>query len=289
MMTDNLEKFLVPKHAKSLSTEMSLAINAVKKAGNIIRENFAGIHSIEEKGIGDLVSEIDRQAECAGTNVLLKDPRDVAILSEEMNPNTKSCDGNLWIFDPLDSTGGFLMGAGPEYPAVLLSELRNNQLTLGIVLFPLTNEWFYAEKGKGAWKNGVKLKIAQNDISLYHSWLDMNHYGDASYETNFFINLRQKLRSNKGCRLVTSMVPHSGIAMRIAESKSNLTAAIHDNNPLKPKQAAWDIAAPQLIFEEAGGVFINPQGQRTDLFNPEPIIIARTKELAMDIVNLGHS
>ena len=76
--------------------------------------------------------------------------------------------------------------------------------------------------------------------------------------------------------------------MRIAVGDSLLAAAIHDNNPACTKQAAWDIAAPQIIMEEAGGVFLNPDGEPSNPFDSRPIIVSRSLELAREIIGLGR-
>ena len=73
--------------------------------------------------------------------------------------------------------------------------------------------------------------------------------------------------------------------MRVAEQTSGLCAVIHDNNPASLKQGPWDIAANQIIFEEAGGSFVNPNLERTSAFKAEPIIIAPTLGLAKQIVD----
>ena len=73
--------------------------------------------------------------------------------------------------------------------------------------------------------------------------------------------------------------------MRIAEQTSGLTVAVHDNNAHNVKQGPWDIAPNQLIFEEAGGVFVNPDGERTSPFQPEPIIIAPNLNLARQVID----
>ncbi|MEC9188833.1 MAG: inositol monophosphatase family protein, partial [Planctomycetota bacterium] len=54
-----------------------------------------------------------------------------------------------------------------------------------------------------------------------------------------------------------------------------------------PKQGPWDIAAPQIVLEEAGGVFLNPKGQRTNLWQPEPIIVARSEQLGRQVLDLA--
>ena len=79
---------------------------------------------------------------------------------------------------------------------------------------------------------------------------------------------------------------NSGVALRIAESHSTLTAAIHDNGEASVKQAPWDIAAPQLILEEAGGVFLDLDGNQTDPFRAKPFVVARSTALAHEIISL---
>jgi len=280
---------LVKEHAKSLSTELTVAIEAARLAGDIVRAGYYQVekgHSVEfeQKGVGDLVSDIDRDADLASTS-WIREHSDYALLSEELNADVGERD-NMWIVDPLDASSAFLVRAGVSYPAVLIALRQDATLTLGVCFFPLTGEWFYAQKGRGAWKDGKRLVCDSSD-SLAEVWVEMNQYGSAEHETEYFKSLRQRLRSSEGARLVTSNVPHSGVAMRIAEGTSSLGAAVHDNNPVSVKQATWDIAAPQIILEEAGGVFLNPEGQRTNPFVCEPIIVARSHGIAQQIVDLG--
>lgn len=278
----------LPDHPASLSPELALAARAVYAAGSVINESFGELHTVEVKGIGDLVSEVDREADRAALAVLQTDPAASRILSEELSPDLPNEIDDLWIVDPLDATSAFLMRAGRSYPSVLVAKYIGGRLSLGVVLFPLTGEWFYAQRGKGAWKDGRRIVIGDDRPSLSEAWVEMNQYGDATFESDIFAFLRTQLRSGAGARLVTSNVPHSGVAVRIAEGASGLAAAIHDNNPASVKQAPWDIAAPQVILEEAGGMFVNPDGGRTDPFVTEPVIVAATPSLASQIVDLVH-
>ncbi len=279
----------VLEHARSLSREMEVAILAAQAAGTVLVSGYdrlaAGQGSeVERKGVGDLVSEVDRLADEASSKVLRQFSQ-LPILSEELHHDISERD-NLWIVDPLDASSAYLMQAGREYPSVLIALRLNGETKLGVTYFPLTGEWFYAQRSRGAWKDGRRL-LCGSDESLGDIWVEMNQYGASEYETEYFANLRRRLRSTSGAQLVTSNVPHSGVAVRIAEHRSSLAAAIHDNNPAKVKQAAWDIAAPQIILEEAGGVFLNPQGNRTDCFSAEPIIVARSAGIARRIIELG--
>jgi len=131
--------------------------------------------------------------------------------------------------------------------------------------------------------------VAARSMDLKQCWVEVNQYGNQKHETNFIRSLKTKLRSPEGSQIMTSNFPHAGVAMRVAEDTNGIRAAVHDNNPASVKQGPWDIAANQIIFEEAGGVFVNPNMQRTSPFKAEPIVIAPTVELARQIVKLVNS
>ena len=243
------------------------------------------MHQFDHKGVGDLVSDIDRRADQAVTEVLRR-YSDSSILSEELHPSAAELD-DIWIVDPLDGTSAYLMQAGNHYPAVLIAKYRDGATRLGVAHFPLTGEWFYAQEAMGAFKNGDRLEIPETPrATLKNSWVEMNQFGDAGLETPQFAQLRNELRSRSGASLVTTTVPNSGVALRIAESKTRLVAAIHDNRADHVKQAAWDVAAPQLILQEAGGVFVNLRGQVYDPFCSEVIVVARHRDVASEVISL---
>lgn len=272
------------EHAGSVSPHLELAVRAAKAAGEIIRDGSTRQHNIERKAVGDLVSQVDLSADKVVCD-MLRAETDWPILSEELNADQPICD-DMWIVDPLDGSSAFLMGGGPEYPSVLIALRRDAETQLGVCHFPLTGDWFYAERGKAAWHNGKRL-VCDSDLSLSEIWVEMNQYGDSSLETDYFAELRKRLRSADGARIVTSNFPHAGVAMRIAGSSGTLAAAVHDNNPESTKQGPWDIAPVQVIMEEAGGVFLNPEGKRTDPFVVEPVIISRSRIIALEITDLA--
>ena len=265
--------------------DLELAATAAAAAGQIVADGYHQVHRIDSKEVGDLVSQIDIDADHAATQILAQDPNGLPILSEELNPELKSNESSMWIVDPLDGSTAYLMDAGRQYSSVLIAQRKNGKTEIGVAYFPLTGEWFYAVAGEGAFKDGQPLKIKPRRRLLHNCWVEMNQYGNAEFETPFFTSARLALRSPHGAQIVTSTFPHAGVALRIAEQKSGLAAAIHDNNPRSLKQGPWDIAAIQLIFEEAGGVFVNPEGQRTDCFVAEPIIIAVNEHLATQITS----
>ncbi|MEL6896715.1 MAG: hypothetical protein AAFP90_11480, partial [Planctomycetota bacterium] len=81
-------------------------------------------------------------------------------------------------------------------------------------------------------------------------------------------------------------VPNAGVTMRILEGKTRLGAIVHDNNPNNVKQAAWDIAPIKVIAQEAGAVLVCTDGSDVDPFVAKPFVVARTKEIADQILEL---
>ncbi len=260
-------------------------MQATQLAGQIIATGYDQTHEIDAKGVGDLVSDIDRRADRVMTD-FLAEHSDAVIISEELNPDVQPVPDACWIIDPLDASSAFLLRAGRQYPSVLACKYEAGQVIAGIVFFPLTGERFYAVAGKGAWKDGQPLKLNNDSMELSEAWVEMNQYGDSALETEVFSQLRLRLRSSEGARLVTSNVPHAGVAMRIAEANSSLAVAIHDNQASSVKQGPWDIAAPKLILEEAGGTVMGLDGQAVDPFGGQPFLLSRSKQLATAVLRL---
>jgi myo-inositol-1(or 4)-monophosphatase len=275
----------IREHAKSIHPDLEVALTAAAAAGKVIVDGFGKFHTIDQKGVGDFVSEVDHLADHKCCEVLAGDSP-LAILSEELHPDLAAGVEDFWIVDPLDATSAFLMQAGPQYPAVLIGRYEKGKGVLGVGHFPLTGEWFYGYRGKGAFKNTAQLKIPVADYQLEEAWVEMNQYGDSQYETESFTVLRDRLRTADGARMVTTTVPNSGVALRVAECNTGLAAAIHDNQQKKIKQAPWDVAPVKVILEEAGGVFVNLAGKPIDAFVPEVSIIARSQSLAEQIIGL---
>lgn len=202
-----MSKFCPREHSLTISDQLHTAVLAAQAAGAIIRDGSEKLNVVEQKGVGDLVSEVDREADRVACDIL-RAASDLPILSEELNAD-QTTSNDMWIVDPLDGSSAYLMSAGPHFPAALIALRENGSTRLGVVYFPLTDQWFYAEKNCGAWHNGERLHCDTGD-SLSDVWVEMNQYGDANLETEYFRNLKERLRSKNGARMVTSTVPHSG-------------------------------------------------------------------------------
>lgn len=146
-----------------MSTDLKLAIDTVKKASEVIYQGFDKIHQISEKDNKSIVTEVDKNSEKAVLSALEKDSK-YPILSEETR-STISSASSYWAVDPLDGTTNFSRQI--PFCAVSIALVRNNEVVLGVVFNPFTDELFYAEKGQGAFLNDKRITVSDKQELLF--------------------------------------------------------------------------------------------------------------------------
>ncbi len=276
----------ITRGMQHFSERTFIAASAAYTAGCEIAKKFGAVDQIKIKGAGDLLTECDTLAEQIIMNVLRKRFPNDGIISEEFGTITTAEGQHTWIIDPLDGTAAFRFGTAPNQPSVMIACALGDELLSSVIYFPITDELFVAEKGKGAYKLHQKLELNSTNVvkDLNASQVIMNHYGDAAHETEFFKALRDGLRQPGKVGLLTIDAPHSGVACRLLERPQQLAAIIHDNNPQKPKQEIWDIAPVVLMMREGGAVVVDQNGNDYKLGLHQPIIIANSLEIVQQIL-----
>ncbi|MGE5507029.1 MAG: inositol monophosphatase family protein [Chitinophagales bacterium] len=127
---------------------VSVAVDAARRAGELVRERFGAAHEIERKGATDFVTEADRSSEALIRGLLAAEFPGHAILGEEEGAAGPLVAGYRWIIDPLDGTTNFIHGF--ERVAVSIALERAGELAVGVVYSPLLDELYVAEAGSGA-------------------------------------------------------------------------------------------------------------------------------------------
>jgi myo-inositol-1(or 4)-monophosphatase len=194
----------------------------------------------ERKADGSLSTQADHASQAA-LNISLKKILDCPVLGEEMTDAEQqdlwSHKGDmLWCVDPIDGTTNFVNGI--PYFAVSVALLKNHQSILGAVYDPVADEIFYAEKGKGAFLNGVEMPIKQRVPTLQEAVAEID-----------LKRLSDKLAS------ALSIEPPFSSARNFGASTLDwcYTAAGRFDVYLHGGQKLWDYAAGSLILSEAGG------------------------------------
>lgn len=149
-----------------LGPDMQIALLAAQKAGLKIQEAYGKMHDIEEKGVGDLVSQVDKECDQEIQNILREKRPVDDILSEELCSGTVDQGQRLWVIDPLDATSGFLFEAGKDITSVMIALREEMETTLGVILFPLTGDYYYAKKKMGAFRNNQQIDTLQPQLII---------------------------------------------------------------------------------------------------------------------------
>ena len=102
----------------------------------------------------DMVSDADRDAEAAITDLSRAERPDDGLLAEE-GSESEGSSGRRWVIDPLDGTTNFLYGLPAWAVSIALED--GDDAVVGVVLDPVRDELFSAVRGEGAWLGGERL------------------------------------------------------------------------------------------------------------------------------------
>lgn len=162
-----------------------------------------------------------------------------------------------WVIDPIEGTSNFASGSD-DY-GIMIGLLEGTIPIAGGVSVPSRNLTYIAERGKGATKNGQRLKVT-SEINLQNVLVSIgiDAYPDNPQRTRRECELMRDVilairnMRNSGCEAVDSML----VAEGIYGGRINLTSKI------------WDNVAPQIIVEESGGLWTDVHGMPIDYTNP---------------------
>jgi myo-inositol-1(or 4)-monophosphatase len=210
---------------------------------------------IENKGLHDLVSYVDKESEqriIAALQVLLPESGFIA----EEGTNDKRGERFNWVIDPLDGTTNFIQGV-PVY-AVSIGLLDGDELVLGVVYEVGRDECFYAWKDGGAYLNGEPIQVSKRD-NIHDTLLATGFpYNDFSKMESYMKLLEWTMKNARGVRRLGSA------ATDLAYVACGRFDAFWEYD-LKP----WDVAAGAVIVKEAGGVVTDYKGGENYLFGKE--------------------
>ena len=234
-------------------------IEIVKKAGEIFKEGFEKKIEIESKGIKDLVTEYDIKIE----KFLIKEFKnkfpEYSIIAEE---TTQEDFNNSIIIDPIDGTTNFAHHI--PHCAISVGVYENKNPKYGIVYNPILNELFYAKKDKGAFKNGKKLNVSNQD-NLQRSLIATGFpYSSAENEDDLKWVINKLKHILPRCQDIRRLGSAALDLCYVAEGKYE---GFYEIN-LKP----WDVSAGILIVTEAGGRISNEYCNVYDMFEDKCIV-----------------
>ncbi|MCU0446701.1 MAG: inositol monophosphatase [Microscillaceae bacterium] len=215
------------------------------------------ISKIETKGMNDLVSYVDREAENTVVSRLQEILPEAGFITEE-NPDFKAKTERdfHWIIDPLDGTTNFLHGL-PIF-AVSIGLMYQDKMVVGVVHEANRDECFHAWLGGGAYCNEQKIRVSPIQ-NLHESLLATGFpYRDFEQMPAYLDIIRELMYKTHGLRRMGSAaVDLSYVAMGRFQGFFE-----YNLNP-------WDVAAGALIIQEAGGTVSTFAGDDNYIFGRE--------------------
>jgi myo-inositol-1(or 4)-monophosphatase len=142
------------------SALLNVMTAAARKAGRSLKRDFGEVENLQVslKGPADFVSTADRRAEDILHAELTRARPGYGFLGEEGGRRDGADKSHCWIVDPLDGTTNFLH-AIPQF-AISIALEREGVIVAALVYNPANEELFIAERGKGAFLNDQRLRVA---------------------------------------------------------------------------------------------------------------------------------
>ncbi len=218
---------------------LRFALELCDEADHIALSHFRRDLRIETKPDHSLVTQVDREIEERLRERIGKAYPAHGLLGEEFG--VQAGDGETrWLIDPIDATANYVRGI-PVF-ATLLGLEHAGEVVLGIISAPAMRERWHARRGSGAWSGTRRLRV-----SAISTLADAQIFYGSDRGGAFDGILASAWRSR-------GFGDFWGYAL-VAEGAGEAM--------LEPEVAPWDLAAPLVLIEEAGGRFTDLRGRRT--------------------------
>ena len=222
--------------------EVEAAIEGARRGAEILLRHWEqlGKADADIKSRNDWVSRADRESETAIVAFLRDRFPDDSIRGEE-GATAKGSSGRTWIIDPLDGTSNYLQ----HFPiwSISIGLQSKGEMIAGVIFEPLRELFFTAERGGGAFRNGVRMQVS-DQRTVEGSFLATGFPFRAQQYVAIYISIFQDVISHaKGVRRAGSA------ALDLAYTAAGIFDGFFELH-LSP----WDVAAGSLMITEAGGV-----------------------------------
>jgi myo-inositol-1(or 4)-monophosphatase len=236
------------------SALLNVMVAAARKAARSLARDFGEVENLQVslKGPANFVTAADRRAEEILYAELAKARPGYGFLGEEGGRREGTDKAHTWIVDPLDGTTNFLHGI-PHF-AISIGLEREGTIVAGVVYNPANDELYTAERGKGAFLNDKRLRVAaRKRLADAIVACALPHHGRGDLELN-----RREMAAVQD--KVAGLRRFGAAALDLAFVASGRFDAYWERE-LSP----WDMAAGLLLVREAGG-FVSDVDGGDDMF-----------------------
>jgi myo-inositol-1(or 4)-monophosphatase len=242
------------------SALLNVMIAAARKAARALKRDFGELEKLQVslKGPANFVSAADRRAEETLFAELTKARPGYGFLGEEGGAREGADKTHRWIVDPLDGTTNFLHGI-PQF-AISIALERDSTVIAGLIYNPANDEMFMAERGKGAFLNEQRIRVAaRKRLGEAVIACGLPHIGRGDLKL-----ARQETGAMQ--EQVAGLRRFGAAALDLAWVAAGRLDGYWERD-LKP----WDMAAGMILVREAGG-FVSDCAGGDDIFGKGQIV-----------------
>jgi myo-inositol-1(or 4)-monophosphatase len=237
------------------SALLNVMIAAARKTARALKRDFGELEKLQVslKGPANFVSSADRRAEETLYQELSKARPGYSFLGEEGGTREGADKSHRWIVDPLDGTTNFLHGI-PQF-AISIALEREDSVVAGLIYNPASEEMFVAEKGKGAFMNEQRIRVAgRKRLADAVVACGLPHIGRGDLA-------RAAKETGAMQQQVAGLRRFGAAALDLAWVAAGRLDGYWERD-LKP----WDVAAGSILVREAGG-FVSDCDGGADMFD----------------------
>jgi myo-inositol-1(or 4)-monophosphatase len=255
------------------SALLNVMIKAARKAGRTLKRDFGEIENLQVslKGPANFVTAADRKAEETLRDELTTARPGYGFLGEEGGRHEGSDKTHTWVVDPLDGTSNFVLGI-PHF-AISIALEREGTVVAGVIYNPANDDLFTAERGKGAFLNDKRLRVAaRRRLADSVIACGLPHLGRGDLAL--------------GAREIAAVQPQVAGLRRFGAASLDLAwvAAGRLDAYWERNLSAWDIAAGSIMVREAGGFVSDLDGKE---MTPATIdVLAGNETIHRDMLKL---
>lgn len=237
----------------------------IKNAGKILldacdRDTESNV--IEKNGDANFVTEYDVKTQEFLMSEIKKAIPSAEFIAEEKDndPEVLKAEYCL-IIDPIDGTTNFIHGY--KQSSISVAVFSCGDPLLGAVYDPYLDELFIAERGKGAYLNGRRIKVSDRSVEKA-----VISYGTSPYY--------KKELGDKTFGLCKDLFDVAADVRRTGSAAIDLAylAAGRTDGFFEFRLSPWDIAAGYVLICEAGGIITDMNGKKIDFSCPSSVIAA---------------
>ena len=236
-----------------MNTFRQVAFRAARLAGRSLLRNYDKLKSsdIRKKSKHDLVTKADMEANRLIIKTIKQKFTQHDFLSEETGSEDNP-DIYKWVIDPLDGTTNYTIH-NPLF-CVAITLVYKKDILLSVVYAPYLEEFYYAEKGKGAFLNSKKIHVSATR-SLANSIILLGRSHRHESHVNL-VSAQKKLKP----KVLNMRILGSGSLDLAYVASGRAEACLL----IPPKIHLWDSLAGILLIREAGGKVTDFRGREWD-------------------------